>query len=80
MAKGSERIDYFDMTPYLCPDGWCRSTDAKGESLYYDTSHISMAASWKLGDEIQQQHGMPSAFAAISAALDATGSDSESKR
>jgi hypothetical protein len=80
LAKGRERIDYFDMTPYLCPDGWCRSTDAKGESLYYDTSHISMAASWKLGGEIQQQHGMPPAFAAIAATLDATGSDSESKR
>ncbi len=80
LAEGRERIDYFDMTPYLCPDGWCRSTDARGEGLYYDTSHISMAASWMLGDQIQRQHGMPPAFAAIAATLDAAGSGSEPKR
>jgi hypothetical protein len=66
LAEGSDRIGYFDMTPYICPDGWCQSTDARGEALYYDTGHISMAASWKLGDEIQRQ-GMPPALAEIAA-------------
>ncbi len=67
-AERSEHVDYFDMTPYLCTGGLCHSNGSDGEPLYYDQSHISMAASWKLGREIQDTHGMPPAFAAVAAA------------
>jgi peptidoglycan/LPS O-acetylase OafA/YrhL len=66
-AAGHQRVGYFDMTPYLCADGWCRSSSSDGEPLYYDPGHISMPASWRLGAEIQEKYGMPAPFAAAAA-------------
>ncbi len=68
LAARSDAVEYFDMTPYLCPDGTCRSSGSDGEPLYYDASHISMAASWKLGEEIQDTYGMPPPLAALAEA------------
>jgi peptidoglycan/LPS O-acetylase OafA/YrhL len=67
-AAGHKRLAYFDMTRYLCSDGWCRSNEPDGEPLYYDPGHLSMPASWRLGAEIQDKHGMPPPFAAAAAA------------
>ena len=66
-AGRHERLGYFDMTPYLCSGGWCRSNSPDGEPLYYDPEHISMPASWKLGAEIQEKYGMPAPFARAAA-------------
>ena len=71
-AAGHQRLGYFDMTPYLCADGWCRSNSPDGEPLYYDPGHISMLASWKLGAEIQEKFGMPAPLAAAAAAAHGT--------
>jgi peptidoglycan/LPS O-acetylase OafA/YrhL len=67
-AAGHERLAYFDMTRYLCSDGWCRANSPDGEPLYYDPGHLSMPASWRLGAEIQDKYGMPPPFAAAAAA------------
>jgi peptidoglycan/LPS O-acetylase OafA/YrhL len=48
LAARSDAIEYFDLTPYVCPDGVCRSSGSDGQPLYYDPSHVSMAASWRL--------------------------------
>jgi hypothetical protein len=79
-AEGHPRVAYFDMTPYLCAEGLCRSNAPDGEPLYYDPGHISMPASWKLGTEIQEQHGMPAAFAAAAAAARAAVAQNGSER
>ena len=65
LARGHERVAYFDMTPYMCTDGGCQSIGSDGEPLYFDESHISMAASWKLGTEIMKANGMPPALSAL---------------
>ena len=67
LADRSDRVEYFDLTPYLCSSRGCQSNDARGERLYVDRDHISMAASWQLGGAVVRQ-GVPPAFAAVAAA------------
>ena len=67
LAARSDAIEYFDMTPYLSRRN-VPSSGSDGESLYCDPSHISTAASWKLGEEIQDAYGMPPPLAALAEA------------
>ncbi len=64
-AARTPNVDYFDVTPYLCRDTTCSATDVKGNAIYYDAGHISMPGSWKIGESILRQSGVPSAFARI---------------
>lgn len=72
-AEHTPNVLYFDVEPYLCKDGICSATDAKGNLLYYDTGHLSVAASWKIGESILAQEGIPKPFARIREWLDKTG-------
>lgn len=64
-AQRTANVQYFDATHYLCPDGICSTHGRDGEPLYYDQSHLSMSASWKLGDEILMMDGVPVVFKLI---------------
>lgn len=58
-------IAYFDAAPYLCPKGICAAFDRTGFQVYRDFSHLTMAASWRLGRRILDHQGLPIPFAAI---------------
>jgi peptidoglycan/LPS O-acetylase OafA/YrhL len=58
-------VAFFDVSPYFCHDGACSPYDAAGNPLYYDQSHLSMPSSWKLGERIIRQDGVPTSFARI---------------
>ena len=64
-AGKTPNVSYFDITSYLCKGGICSSTDAAGNPLYLDTGHLSVAASWKIGESILRQEGIPEPFARI---------------
>jgi peptidoglycan/LPS O-acetylase OafA/YrhL len=64
-AESERNIEYFDATAYLCPKGRCSAFRADGEPKYYDSGHLTHAASFDLGVEIVATEGVPPAFAAI---------------
>src|SRR6188768_159649 len=74
LAARSDAIEYFDMALYLCPRGTCRSSGLDGEALYFDASHTSMPASWKLGEEIQKRYDMPPPLAEAARGKQSAGS------
>jgi len=61
-AERQQHVDFFDATDYLCPDGTCSTVDASGEFVYYDPDHITIDASWRLGERILAREGVPKAF------------------
>ncbi|MGE5386348.1 MAG: acyltransferase family protein [Betaproteobacteria bacterium] len=61
-AVSTPNVAYYDVSPYLCHDGLCSALDASGHPLYYDPSHLSLAASWEIGDAIVHQEGVPEPF------------------
>ncbi|MGB8518203.1 MAG: SGNH hydrolase domain-containing protein, partial [Gallionella sp.] len=61
-AEYTPNVGYFDVIPYLCKDGMCSAADAAGNPLYYDAGHLSMPGSWKIGESIVRQEGVPKAF------------------
>lgn len=69
-AENTSDVAYFDVTPYLCKDGMCSAYDAMSNPLYFDTGHLSMAASWKIGESIVQQEGVPKTFLKVREWLD----------
>jgi hypothetical protein len=69
-AERTVNVAYFDVEPYLCKNGICSATDTMGNLLYYDTGHLSVAASWKIGESILRQEGVPKPFARIREWLD----------
>lgn len=64
-AARHDNIAYFDAAPYLCPKGNCAAFDRTGLQVYRDFSHLTMAASWRLGRRILEHQGLPLAFAFI---------------
>ncbi len=67
-AEHSASVKYFDSALYLCPHGACSAFDPAGRPSYYDASHLSMPASWALGETILRQNGVPPPFNLITAA------------
>jgi peptidoglycan/LPS O-acetylase OafA/YrhL len=61
-AASKSNVEYFDSAHYLCHQDRCSPFDAKGRPIYYDATHLSMSASWKLGETILQQYGVPKIF------------------
>ncbi len=62
----NENIEYYDVTDYLCPDGLCSAYDKNGTAMYYDSHHLSLPASWKIGGTIlDQENGVPYPFTLI---------------
>ena len=66
-AARHSNVKYFDTTQYLCPQNACSAFDPNGRPSYYDASHLSMPASWKLGANILRQSGVPVPFDTIAA-------------
>ncbi|MFK8029708.1 MAG: acyltransferase family protein [Gammaproteobacteria bacterium] len=66
MADMYETVDYFDVTRYLCPDSVCPLFFESGEPIYFDSHHMTITASWMIGQKIIEQDGVPEAFARIS--------------
>ena len=64
-AEHTPNVAFFDVTPYLCKDGICSAYDAADNPLYFDTGHLSVAASWEIGASIVRQEGVPPAFVAV---------------
>ena len=66
MAERYDGVAYFDGNSYLCPEGICPIFYESGEPIYYDADHLTIASSWKLGQRILEQDGVPEAFLQIS--------------
>ena len=56
-------------SPRPCASTGCRSVDGDGEPRYYDPHHLTLAASWKLGDRILRRDGVPDAFRRVASTL-----------
>lgn len=67
-AARSANVKFFDSNSYLCPHNACSAFDTAGRPAYYDASHLSMPASWKLGENILQFGGVPPPFNSIAPA------------
>ncbi len=61
-------VDYFEATSYVCPGGVCSTTGMDGLPRYFDQSHLTMEASFKLGRQVVASEGVPRPFATIAAA------------
>lgn len=64
-AETVKGVAYFEVTPYLCPDGRCSTFDAEGVPKYFDQGHLTMEASVKLGRQIVAREGVPAQFARL---------------
>ncbi len=62
MAERYEGVEYFDANGYLCPDNICPISYESGEPIYFDSDHLTITASWLLGEEIIRKDGVPVAF------------------
>ncbi len=58
----TENVEYQDFNNYLCPNGSCAAYDEFGKIMYYDSSHLLLSASWKIGKKIIDQDGVPFPF------------------
>ena len=64
-AATIDGVDFFDPTPYVCPQGRCSVLDADGLPQYFDDKHLSFRGSMALARTILAQDGLPAAFAGI---------------
>jgi hypothetical protein len=64
-ADSVPNVEYFDPTPYLCPQGTCAAFTPNGSRIYYDASHLTAKASWQLGEQIVRRDGVPLPFKSI---------------
>lgn len=62
MTADRPDVQYFNVKDQICRDGRC-SAYLQGDLLYYDSRHLSMNGSWKLGRTVLQSVGLPKAFA-----------------
>lgn len=59
LAKNHQNIHYFDVNHILCNQNDCSPYKKDNQVLYFDSSHIEMGASWKIGKEIILTQGIP---------------------
>jgi len=64
-AELTTNVAFFDVTPYLCPNGLCSAFQPSGEPNYFDESHLTVAASLRLGREIVADEGVPKPFGRV---------------
>lgn len=65
-SERTARVDYYDITEHLCPGGICSAYDTAGTALYFDSTHLSLPASWKIGQQIiNKSNSVPSVFTTI---------------
>ena len=65
-ASKTKNVEYYDIVEYLCPNGACSAFNRNGEALYYNTSHLSLPGSMKIGNDIYRNDGVPFPFTLIS--------------
>ena len=65
-ALQTKNVEYYDFNKYLCPNGMCSVYDNNGKLMYYDSSHLSLSASWQIGNNIHKENGVPFPFTLIS--------------
>lgn len=65
IAKSIPNVEYYDVIDILCPNGDCSAYDADGVPMYYDKSHLSLDASWKIGTRILEEEGLSAPFSLI---------------
>jgi hypothetical protein len=61
IADRTPGVYYFDANGWLCPRGSCPMEDESGKLIYFDSSHLSLDASWRLGERIARS-GVPAPF------------------
>ncbi|MEO1575489.1 MAG: acyltransferase family protein, partial [Pseudomonadota bacterium] len=66
-AARTPGVTLFDPNPVLCPDDRCPVFEADGTPVYYDRSHLTIPASWRLGEAIVARGGVPPVFGALGA-------------
>lgn len=62
LAANNKDVEFFDVTEYFCPDGFCSVKSASGKLNYIDVGHISLSTSRDLGQRILDKDGLPKAF------------------
>jgi hypothetical protein len=63
IASANINIEYYDVTDYVYQKGLCSAYDKNGKLMYFDSSHLSLPAFWKLGREIvYKENGTPFPF------------------
>lgn len=65
-AMNTKNIEYYDFNKYLCSNGSCSVYDEAGKNMYYNSSHLTLSASWNIGNKIVVQEGVPFPFTSIS--------------
>lgn len=61
-AVQEDSVEYLDFNNYLCPNGICSAYDEDGLLVYFDSSHLALPASWRLGHQILETDGTPYPF------------------
>jgi hypothetical protein len=64
-AQQTENVEYFDINSYICSGDLCSAFDTTGIPLYFDSEHLSLPASWKIGERVLQTEGVPTPFSRI---------------
>ncbi|MEM7081433.1 MAG: acyltransferase family protein [Pseudomonadota bacterium] len=64
LAARYPNVDYFDANAYLCPGDVC-PLYVKDEPVFFDPYHLTIAASWRIGEEIVKREGVPQVFEQI---------------
>jgi peptidoglycan/LPS O-acetylase OafA/YrhL len=64
-ALQTKHVEYYDFNKYLCPNGSCSAYDENGKLMYYDPSHLSLSASWDIGNTIHKRDGVPFPFSRV---------------
>ncbi|MFK5893273.1 MAG: acyltransferase family protein [Pseudomonadota bacterium] len=64
-ADNTKNVEYYDINNYLCPNNECSAFNKSGKVIYYDTSHLTLNASWNIGSEIINKEGAPFPFTLI---------------
>jgi len=61
-ARSIPNVSFYDVTEVLCPGGVCASVTSTGTPIYYDRLHLTLRASWALGERVLREQGLPAAF------------------
>jgi hypothetical protein len=64
-AAVTPNVEYYEVTRYLCPGGECSAFDRNHDRIYYDSGHLTLDASWALGQRILAEDGVPAPIALV---------------
>jgi peptidoglycan/LPS O-acetylase OafA/YrhL len=67
LAATRPAVRYYDANEHLCPAGICDANDPQGKPQYFNTSHLSLTGSSRLGQRIIATQGVPNVFERLGA-------------